>query len=111
MDAPTDECAIRFEPCFSVLQTVMSAFRRSMVLAILIAIGCNGFVGDATVRTATAAKTPSTTALDRARVALSRRAPSDALGDISTAGYSFSRELEIGGGLHVIVVSSNLAGG
>jgi hypothetical protein len=90
----------------------MRPSRRSTLLAVLIAIGCNGFVGEATVNAPAAEKSArSMTALDRARAALNRRGSGEAVGDISLAGYSFSRELEIGEGLHVIVISSNLAGG
>jgi hypothetical protein len=70
-----------------VLQRVMRDSRTSMLLAVLLAIGCNGFVGEATVKAPAAEKAvPNMTALDQARAALNRRGSGEVLGNISLPG-------------------------
>jgi len=84
--------------------------RTSILLAVLLAIGCDGFVGEANIQ-APATEKASMTPLERARAMLKHPGPGEMIGSISLAGFSFSRELEIGAGFRVIVISSNLIGG
>jgi hypothetical protein len=89
-------------------------WRSSVVLLFVAIVGCtdDGFVGEATVsgntRTTASADAPLT--LERARQLLERRTAS-AVGPVTLNGYNFHREVEIGNGLRVIVISRNLGGG
>jgi hypothetical protein len=86
-EARTHEGTFAFVSCVLVLQRVMRNSRTSMLVAVLLAIGCNGFVGEATVKAPAAEKAvPSMTALDQARAALNRRGSGEAVGNISLAG-------------------------
>lgn len=83
--------------------------RGATLLLIVGAFGCDGFVGEATVKAPTV--TARTTPLDRARDVLALRAPGAAIGNIQLAGYNFHREMDLGGGLRMIAISCNLGGG
>ena len=82
----------------------------ALLLTLSAALGCDGFVGEATMKTPALAR-PKVTALERARDVLARRRSDGVIGNIPLAGFNFDREMEIGDGLHVIVISCNLEGG
>lgn len=84
--------------------------RGTTLLLILVAFGCDRFVGEASVKAATTTAAKAT-ALDRARDVLAHRTPGAAIGSIQLVGYNFDREMDIGGGLRVIAISCNLTGG
>lgn len=89
-------------------------WRSSVVLLIVATAGCtdDGFVGEVNVsaRTQSTAPADAPLTLERARQLLeTRTAP--AVGSIALNGYSFHREIGIGKGVRVIVISRNLGGG
>jgi hypothetical protein len=76
---------------------MMKVLRGATLFGVLIALGCDGFVGKTPVPIHSTASAVGT-ALDRARAILRHPDPGATIGEISLAGYSFSRELNIGGG-------------
>lgn len=85
----------------------MNWFRRGGVLILALAVyGC-----DHARKSAPTPRSARATQLDEARAKLDRGDAEGAIGNITLAGYSFSREVGVGAGKRVIVISCNLAGG
>ena len=88
---------------------------RFITVLIVTLAGCtdDGFVGEAKIHTTSqdvASNDDATLRLERARQLLeARTAPS--VGRIALNGYNFHREVDVGQGVRVIVISRNLGGG
>ena len=94
----------------------MRMSRTSVVLFILVIAACNGdsLVSETSVSASDTARSDASgeasLSVERARQLLENRS-APAVGPIALNGYNFHREVEIGGGVRVIAISRNLAGG